>query len=555
MWPKATPCVGIGTWKILAIVCPGGAGRGGLVRALTSSIAKAPFDFDAATAPAHLHLRDQRSDRKWFLVKVGAGVVVLIWLGALVGYSTLLYHRDLLSEDFGAYNQAWSLIGQGHLNPFETIFSGYPFYKSDLELIVWPLALIHLVFPQPIILLWLQDLAIAGTGFIVFVWILEYLRTRRMAWGLAAGISGVALAAWIVNPGVYQTVSFDFHIEPVATFFIVLAGWSLWIGRYRRAWIFVILTVLCGTFATITVIGLGLSAILAGHKTRRTGILLILGSVAWLGFISAIGANTGAGLTNYAYLAGRTTLPTGTGVALVLAGVLTHPSRALHVLHDRLHYFYTLIKPVGVIGGVAAWGFGVPFIALLVDGLNGSYEFILQAFQNFAVFPFLLLGTVVVLVWFATRFRFGWIPAVLVALALMVQASDYAVTNSPNQIRWTVSQISAAQGAQIRKALALTPPRAEVIVTIGIMGRFSARPWVFWFLPNSPIPVHSDMVEFVFLPAIDHFIIQNTPLDDRAAAEYATTHLHARTLIDKDGVVALEWHPPRGTKKVTLLTR
>jgi uncharacterized membrane protein len=519
---------------------------------LTTAVESASPDADGATRMPRLDLDDRRNQRRWLLVKVFGGAVIFIWFGALVGFSTLLYHRFFLSEDFGAYNQAWSLIGQGHLNPFETIFQGYPFYKSDLELIIWPLALIHVVFPQPIILLWLQDLVIAGTGFVVFLWVLDFLQQRRVAWSLAGGISSIVLVMWIANPGVYETVSFDFHIEPIATFFLVMAGWSLWRGRYRHAWIWVVLTLLCGTFATITVVGLGLSAVLAGRSTRRVGVLMILAAAAWLGFISVIGANTGAGLANYAYLAGRTSLPTGTGVALILVGVLTHPSRALHVLHDRLHYIYTLIKPVGVIGGAAAWGLGVPFIAMLVDALNRSDEFIFQSFQNFPVFPFLLFGTVVVLVSLAKRFRFGWIPSVVVGLAVIVQALDYGVTTSPGHVRWATSQISAAQSAQLRRALAMTPSSAEVIATIGIMGRFSARPWVYWFAPNSPIPVHTRQVEFVFFPAIEWEIPEAKTADDVSAVAFVSTHLHARTVVNRDGVFAFEWRVPPGTTALTI---
>jgi len=38
-------------------------------------------------------------------------------------------------------------------------------------------------------------------------------------------------------------------------------------------------------------------------------------------------------------------------------------------------------------------GLRVPVVVMVTNGLNFNYEFILQAFQSFAVFPFLLLGT------------------------------------------------------------------------------------------------------------------------------------------------------------------
>ena len=80
----------------------------------------------------------------------------------LVAFSTVLYHRNFLAEDFATYNQAWTLIGQGHLNPYDTVFS-FPFLKSDFELIVWPLAIVRLVVPNSAVLLWVQDAAVAGS--------------------------------------------------------------------------------------------------------------------------------------------------------------------------------------------------------------------------------------------------------------------------------------------------------------------------------------------------------------------------------------------------------
>jgi hypothetical protein len=184
--------------------------------------------------------------------------------------------------------------------------------------------------------------------------------------------------------------------------------------------------------------------------------------------------------------------------------------------------------------------------------LNSNYEFTFQAYQNFAVFPFTLFGTVMVLVWLAKRFHYGWIPSVLVALAVITQAGTYAEATSPGNIRYFASQIGAGPGAQLRKALALTPPGAEVIATIGIMGRFSARPYVYWFDPGTPMPIHRRQVVFVFDPAIEYEIPEAQAPDDIAAAAFVETHLHARVLVNADGVSAFEWRAPAHTSTVTL---
>ena len=217
----------------------------------------------------------------------------------------------------------------------------------------------------------------------------------------------MVLAVVVVNPGVYQTVLYDFHIEPISTVFVLLAARDLWWGRFRRAWIWIAITLLCGSFATITLVGLGLSALLAGRATRRQGVLVLAAAIGWLGVISLLGADAGSGLDNDEYLAGRTHLSGASGIAVILAGMFSHPSRVVTVVHERLHYLWVLIKPVGVVGLVSAWGFGIPVVVMLTNVLNSQYGFIFEAFQNFAVFFFLLFGTVTVLVWLAQRAHWG----------------------------------------------------------------------------------------------------------------------------------------------------
>lgn len=485
------------------------------------------------------------------MLRVGGAGVLALWLAGLVAFSTVLYQRNNLTADFATYNQAWTLIGHGHLNPYSTIYTGYPFLKSDFELILWPLALVHLVIPQPIVLLWIQDLAVAASAFVVYVWILDFLESRNVGWRAATGVGAVVLTALVVNPGVYQTLLFDFHMEPLSTVFVLLAGRDIWSGRRRRAWLWVGLVLLFGSFAAITLVGLGLSAVLAGGATRRQGLAVGVIGLAWVGLISLLGANAGSGIDNYAYLAGRATLPHGTGAALVVAGILAHPSRPLHLVTGRLHFLWVLLKPAGVIGLASAWGFGVPAVVLLVNVLNVQEGFIFQAFQNFVVFPFVLLGTVMVLVWLAEHLRWGRVVAIVVGLAVTAQAVVYGLGTSPGNVRWAVDRVSAATGAQLNKALARTPADAEVIATIGIMGRFSGRPAAYWFSPGGSYPVSSRPVVFVFDPANENTIPNANPADDRAGAEYVRTVLHARPLVERDGVAAFVWSPPPGTSRLT----
>ncbi len=501
-------------------------------------------------AGRHAHSPARGKRTRWSLLRLAGAAVLLVWAVGLMALSTVVYHRNFLAEDFAQYNQAWSLIGTGHLNPFDTVY-GYPYIKFDLELIMWPLALLHIVTPQPVVLLWVQALAMAGTGIVSFAWITEYLERRGIAWSWAVGISAAVLVAVMVNPGVYRTIQFDVHLEPLATFFLVLAGRDLWHGRIRRAWIWTAVVLLCGTFAAVTVVGLGISAVLAGRETRRTGLLVVGAGLVWTGLISVLHADLGSGIDLYAYLDGRTSLPATGGVAFIVAGVATHPWRVVDHLADRLGDAYTLLKPVGVVGLASAWGFGVPVTVLTVDALNSRPDFLRDSYQNFAVFPFVLLGTVMVLVWVAGRVSWGWVASAVVGAAVLGQALAWGYSASPGSVRFTLSQVAPSTGAALRTALARTPPEAETIVSLSVMGRFCGRQWCYFFSPDGARPVHSRDVVFVFATANEP---STTPAGVLAAVAYVRDDLHARVLVDADTVVALEWTPPPGTTEVTVPT-
>ena len=167
----------------------------------------------------------------------------------LVLHSWYLWDHFDLTADFGQYSQAWQQIATGHLNPYDTTYPwfyphyGYPFYQGDLELIMWPLALLYWVWPHAIDLLIVQDVALAGAGLVAFRWVLEHLQNHAPNRRFAVAVSGCVLAILVLQPWTYWAASYDYHSEPLATFFTLLAGRDLWAGR-RRGWIWVVLVLL-----------------------------------------------------------------------------------------------------------------------------------------------------------------------------------------------------------------------------------------------------------------------------------------------------------------------
>ena len=302
--------------------------------------------------------------------------MLLIQLGVFLGYSVFLYRRFDLGVDFAAYNQAWSLIGRGHLNPIDTIHApAFPFWQNHFELALWPIALVGAVWPHPIQLLFLQDIAIVATELIVVHWVSILCVERRVpARNTVATIAALIL---FINAWWYETASFDIHFETLGLPFVVWAGYSMWNGRFRRAVILALIAMLFGDVVVVSIVLVALTC-LTSRRVRDSGgvhpALALLGiGIVWLAIATILHANQGDGLvSNYGYLVHAGPKATG---ASVMWSMLGHPSTALHVLSDRGHAIVRVMTSVGVIGIFTPWGFFAA-IGLLPAALNVNPAFV-----------------------------------------------------------------------------------------------------------------------------------------------------------------------------------
>ncbi len=492
-------------------------------------------------------------------VRLAGWIVAAVWCAGLVAFAAAFYSRFHLAQDFGLYSQAWTQIGTGHFDPTNTIY-GYPFYAGNLEVVMWPLALLHLVAPQPFTLLVVQDLCIAGSGLVSYLWIVDVLERSSVRRWVVVAAASVVLLVVVADPVAYQTAGFDFHLEPIATLFLLLAGRDLWRGRTTRAWLFAGGVLLCGAFAAIALVGLGISAVLAGSRTRRHGFLLVGAAVGWSVVVSLLHADQGD-LTGYAYVtAGGALGGVGSGGALAVAsGVLQHPARVVHHLSGRLGDVWALVRPAGVVGLASAWGFGVPVLVMLTDALHQHHAYIQQSFQNFAVFPFLLVGTVMVLLWLTAHvgrrpatgtgrmLAVGGAAVGAVALGLAVA---YGAAQTPHDAHWLLDQrVGPAQASALDTALARTPPHDEVIGTRAVLGRFCERASCYEFVPY--VALHVDTRDTVFVFAAD----AQSGIDPRTAQtsiDYLRRVWRARVLVHAHGVTALVVRKPPNVHLMTV---
>ena len=309
--------------------------------------------------------------------RIGWVLFGLQLMGLLV-FSSLEYQRYAVSVGFGTYAQAWVAIAHGHLDPTSTLI-GKPFWRNDAEFIIWPLSALYVLYPHPVDLLWVQDIALVLTEAVAFRWLIEIIRDgeRESHETIGPLLAAGALCVLLVEPFSYMTVAYDVHSEVIAALFAVLAARALWSSRMRQLWWWVPLALMTDAFAGLYIIGIGVSGVVSGRRTRRTGLILIGAGLAWIILISAIGGDE-FGYTHslsewYGYLAGhRATI----GPFDVFVGVLSHPMTATHMILTRWKFIFDFLVVMGFIGLASAWGWPMACVVIVPSALNANVAFL-----------------------------------------------------------------------------------------------------------------------------------------------------------------------------------
>jgi hypothetical protein len=477
----------------------------------------------------------------------------------LVIWSWHLWTRYDLTSDFGTFSQAWQQIGTGHLDPRETTFAyfyphyGYPFWQSHFELMMWPLALLHVVSSSTFTLLVVQDLALAGIGLAGLRFGLELVERqwpRRL--GPRTPVALWLLVVLLVSPWVYFAASFDWHFQPIAILLVLLCARDIWTGR-RRAWWWAAAVLLCGDVAASYLIGLGIAAVLSGRPTRKRGLVLVGLGAFWVIFVTAIGSGKGSNLAfDYGYLA-NVSNATGVGATFsVLWGIAHHPSAVFDVLRSRRDEIMKFIASAGTIGLFSALGISMALVVLVPNALNQSPVFIgaTASFQNLAAVVFLIVGGVTFATWLLRRGPWGviavWVVGVLSLVQVGVVAGQWI-----HQIPSTFLKVNSGTAAQLSRADARIPQGAEVIASQGVIGRFGDRQWLYPYLDvfadGQTIPIDASTVALVFVPK--QGIESATPAQTEAAIAKMNA-LGAHKIVSTPNVTAYLWHPPKGTKSI-----
>lgn len=467
-----------------------------------------------------------------------------------------LFGRLSLTSDFALFYQAWHAIAGGHLSPTTTIYRTGPFLSNHFELLVYPLALLEWIDPGGFILLVLQDLAAVLAAFVAFAWSLELLDEH---WGGGSRgrylIAGSALLVLALDPWIWWSSAFDFHLQVFSALFGVLTARGFWRRRWVSGSIWAALTLCCGSVESVALLGIGVGLIISGRRLWRQGLALTVATLAWILSLNAAGYDNGSQLANlYGYLANPAP-GAQVHITQVIAGVLRHPRLAFDMVKVKRTYLWQIVAGSGLLGLFSSIGAPVA-VALLIPAVLNAQLSVVQPEASFQVIALLILlpvGSALFLCWLSRRPKRWRIAANALGAAALVEAVVLGVVWIPRSAPY-FDRTDARAATVLSTVLAHTPPGAEVIASNGFVGRFANRPWIYALeqpvATTGSVPVHTHTVEFVLSWSEG---LETTPkAHTQAAVRQLAQRLHATQVLNRAGIHVFLWHPPAGVHRVTL---
>jgi hypothetical protein len=475
--------------------------------------------------------------------QIGYSVLGLQLVGFLV-WSAVLYDHSALTWDFATYNQPWFLIAHGNLDPYSTI-SRIPFWQNDAEFMIWVLAPVYWLARSGLALLWLQDLSVWGAGVVIFGWICE-VAEQRCGRRDAVVLASLGLLLLVANPWTWWTVSFDVHEEALVIVFVALLARDMACGR-RRACAWVVPLLLGGAPTSSYVIGIGLGGILAGRRTRATGLGMVVTGLCYTGFLVLVHGNVGVPLPrHFGYLAtANGYVPPGLTVSGLLKGIATHPFNVVRALWSKRVDLLANAAPGGLMGLFVPLLMPLLLLVLVENALSHGANFVEPTFQSVPLYVLMPAGTVVALIWLARRHRR---TAIVLVSLLAAQAIGWAVVWGPVTLsEWL--RVPGSTAATLAGIEARIPASAEVIASQGVVGAFSSRVLVYGLSGPGTFPLHGQ-TWFVLTPY--EGVETLNPASTQALLGELAGPLHATLVTQANGVWAFLLTPPPGVQQITV---
>ena len=401
---------------------------------------------------------EQHRQSRFFLIGL-----VAIASSILFFFSSLQLWLFRAGNDLGFFDQLVYLLSRGQ-SPVSTLLEGVHLIGDHGAVILYPLALLYVIYPSVYWLLAVQAIALSCGA------IPLYVLSRDS--GLSVGYARAVAICYVLYPAVFNINFYaEFRPETIAVPALLWAVLAAKRKSFGQSAIAIILVLSCKETMSLTVVGLGLWLIFLGR--RFYGLGCIVAGLAWFGFAAVYlipkfrGGYQMAGTWHYESL--------GSSLTEIALRVITNPqillSRAL--MSDRLFYYLLLVLPI--ILGLHWRKISAMLPALPMLGLNILADFSRQRDlihqYSLAIIPFLFIWLIASLVYFSKRRQRRWRSQHI----LIVWSVVAWLALAKYGYFWTRYAPLYANVGAVRTAVNLVEPDARVLTSGYIAPHLSHR--------------------------------------------------------------------------------
>lgn len=408
--------------------------------------------------------------------------VALLW-SAIAGYLLLLlgltfrlYDRfTIMAYDLGIFDQAVWLIAGGQ-TPFVTI-RGLHILADHFSVVLYLIAPLYHVWPSPKLLLAMQNVALALGALPLFALARERLGSARVAFLFAC--------AYLLYPAVQWSGAFEFHPETLATplflcafLFLTRAQWVAYFGA-------LVLAALTKETVGLTIVALGLYALVSGRPRRISLLTIGLGLVALLVSMAVVRAFNNGAPSPFFALYGRY----GGSLPEIFLFLLRHPFTLVRDLASDLNqqYLLRLLFPLLFLVLLAPDVLLIAVPALLSNLLSSRYVMhTIEHQYTVLITPFIFIAAVI---GFERARKRGNRHTQVLMLTYLCVWMVVGVRDSP-LVAWggrVTPGLTPSQVGETRQILGRIPPTASVSAQGTLMAHLSHRTHIYAF----PNPFHS----------------------------------------------------------------
>ncbi|MCL5950660.1 MAG: DUF2079 domain-containing protein [Chloroflexi bacterium] len=392
----------------------------------------------------------------------------------------------LWGVDFSLFDQAiWNSL-HGRLFQDTVVLDSPVIIGQHFSVILLALVPLYAVFPDP------RTLAIApvlAVGLTVFP--LYWFARREI--GPALGF--VVSLAYLLSPGLQLIALDQFYEIMLAMPLLLLAAIFLWRRRYVPFLALVVLLFICKEDMPLIAVGFGLFLILFRRQWKLGGGLALF-SLAWFvvliqWIIPYFQGGSSFFYFNTAHSSGGQYSYLGTSLSEIIRNLLTHPTLAVQhmTIPPKIDTILKILLPLSLLPFIGAEmsALALPTLAYTLLSDRDS-QFMLGSHHYSAVFPFLLLGTVIglhrLLRWADARLPAKRQMAFRAALGVLLLAATlsnyYLYAPGPLARGFDPNRFApTAHDAVVETIASKIPPDASVLVQAELSPRVSERKHIY----------------------------------------------------------------------------